>query len=86
MNRALLAKWLWRYGEEPNGLWRRVIKDKYKDHGRGWSSRQPVGPYGSELWKDIYKENSSSLTGVVSRWEKGTKYCFGMTLGGVLLR
>lgn len=56
MNQALLAKWLWKYGEEPTGLWRKVIQAKYKDNGRGWCTKKPVGSYGSGLWKDIFKE------------------------------
>ncbi|KAL4278435.1 hypothetical protein GQ457_03G038090 [Hibiscus cannabinus] len=29
-NRALLNKWLWKYGTEPNSLWRRIIAAKYE--------------------------------------------------------
>lgn len=32
---ALLAKWFWRFGEE-EGLWRRVIVDKYGEDENGW--------------------------------------------------
>lgn len=39
MNWALLAKWLWRYGQEPNALWRKLITAKYSDHGRGRADR-----------------------------------------------
>lgn len=28
-NEALLAKWIWRFFEEPDSLWRNVIKAKY---------------------------------------------------------
>ena len=28
-NKALLNKWVWRYGEEPNALWRAIIDSKY---------------------------------------------------------
>ncbi|KAL4367675.1 hypothetical protein GQ457_05G016460 [Hibiscus cannabinus] len=31
-NRALLNKWLWRYGAETNRLWRRVIDAKYDEN------------------------------------------------------
>jgi UDP-N-acetyl-D-mannosaminuronic acid transferase (WecB/TagA/CpsF family) len=32
-NQAMLGKWLWRFGEEENHLWRRVIAAK---HGMVW--------------------------------------------------
>ena len=28
-NRALLNKWIWRYGKEPNVMWRVIIASKY---------------------------------------------------------
>lgn len=30
LNKALLAKWFWRYGMESNTLWGKVIDAKYK--------------------------------------------------------
>ena len=33
-NKALLGKWLWRFGFRENRLWRRVIALKF---GKGWS-------------------------------------------------
>ncbi|KAK3200247.1 hypothetical protein Dsin_023662 [Dipteronia sinensis] len=32
-NKAMLAKWIWRFGREKTSLWRRVICSKYKLHG-----------------------------------------------------
>jgi hypothetical protein len=37
-NRALLGKWLWRFGREENHLWRRVIVAKYGLDMGGWFS------------------------------------------------
>lgn len=37
-NRALLRKWLWRFGREENHLWRRVIVAKYGLDMGGWFS------------------------------------------------
>ena len=34
-NLALLAKWWWRFGEEKEVLWRRVIASKYGESERG---------------------------------------------------
>ncbi|KAL4278182.1 hypothetical protein GQ457_03G030870 [Hibiscus cannabinus] len=33
-NRALLNKWLWRYGTEPESLWRKVVAAKYLEDER----------------------------------------------------
>uniref|UniRef100_A0A2N9EVX7 Reverse transcriptase zinc-binding domain-containing protein n=1 Tax=Fagus sylvatica TaxID=28930 RepID=A0A2N9EVX7_FAGSY len=41
-NKALLGKWLWRFGNEKEALWRLVIVAKYGDQQGGWSS--------GELW------------------------------------
>ncbi|XP_075658607.1 uncharacterized protein LOC142628380 [Castanea sativa] len=38
-NSALLAKWLWRYGEENDALWRRVIGAKYGNDWGGWCTK-----------------------------------------------
>ena len=35
-NCALLAKWWWRYGEEKDALWRRIIVFKYGKDKWGW--------------------------------------------------
>ncbi|KAL4385916.1 hypothetical protein GQ457_09G028800 [Hibiscus cannabinus] len=29
-NHAMLFKWIWRYGSEPNSLWRKIIADRYE--------------------------------------------------------
>lgn len=30
INKALLGKWLWRLGDNSQGLWRQIIVDKYR--------------------------------------------------------
>uniref|UniRef100_A0A2N9FD38 SMP-LTD domain-containing protein n=1 Tax=Fagus sylvatica TaxID=28930 RepID=A0A2N9FD38_FAGSY len=52
-NRALLGKWLWRFGREENHLWRRVIVAKYGLDMGGWFSLKPRGTHGCGLWKGI---------------------------------
>lgn len=69
LNRALLAKWLWRYGKEPNALWRKVIDAKYKAHEFGWFSKEPRGSYGCSVLKDIFKE--------MERYKSGIEYVIG---------
>ena len=36
-NKALLGKWLWRFGKEEDRLWRRVVASKYGEEWRGWT-------------------------------------------------
>ena len=55
-NRALLGKWLWRFGNEREALWRHVILSKYGSFPGGWTSATIPGPYGVCLWKNIRKD------------------------------
>ena len=52
-NVALLGKWLWRFGQERDALWRQVIEVKYGCEWGGWCSSSFSGPYGVSLWKNI---------------------------------
>uniref|UniRef100_A0A2N9EMD6 Reverse transcriptase zinc-binding domain-containing protein n=1 Tax=Fagus sylvatica TaxID=28930 RepID=A0A2N9EMD6_FAGSY len=45
-NKALLGKWLWRYGSERDALWRLVVDAKYGSLWGGWCSELGKGPYG----------------------------------------
>ena len=52
-NKALFGKWLWRFGNERQALWRRVIGAEYGCEGGGWCSLPVIGPHGVSLWKSI---------------------------------
>ena len=52
-NVALLGKWLWRFGQERDALWRQVIEVKYGCDWGGWYSSSSSSPYGVSLWKNI---------------------------------
>ena len=52
-NVALLGKWLWRFGQERDPLWRLVIEVKYGCDWGGSCSTIFSGPYGVSLWKNI---------------------------------
>jgi len=54
-NEALLGKWLWRYMNEKDSLWRRVVRSKFGDNDFGWYPSKPKGAYGQSLWRFIYK-------------------------------
>ena len=51
-NVALLGKWLCRFGQESDALWRQVIEVNGCDWG-GWCSSPFSGPHGVSLWKNI---------------------------------
>ena len=55
-NRALMGKWLWRYGNEKDALWRSVIFSKYGNLQGDWTTREVNGPNGVSLWKHIWKD------------------------------
>lgn len=51
-NRALLAKWLWRFGLEQDSLRRQVEVFRYGEKSI-WDSRDVRGRHGCEIWKSI---------------------------------
>jgi hypothetical protein len=63
-NRALLGKWLWRYGLEREAWWRVVVDSKFGSSWGGWCSNEPLGAFGVGLWKNIRRgwEKFSSHT------------------------
>jgi len=50
-NEALLGKWLWRFMNEKDNLWRKVVNIKYGDDGLGWFPSISKGPFGYSLPK-----------------------------------
>ena len=52
-NKALLGKWLWRFGIEETRLWRRVIALKFGEEWGGWTSKLGRGVHGCRLWRSI---------------------------------
>lgn len=54
-NQALLGKWLWRYYQEWEALWRTLIALKHGESWGGWCSNEVSGPHGVWLWKHIRK-------------------------------
>jgi hypothetical protein len=79
-NRALLGKWLWRYGNERDAWWRVVVDSKYGSLWGGWCSLEPGGVYGVGLWKNIRKgwEMFKSFTRLVVG--DGTRISFWLDL------
>uniref|UniRef100_A0A7C9ALA2 Reverse transcriptase domain-containing protein n=1 Tax=Opuntia streptacantha TaxID=393608 RepID=A0A7C9ALA2_OPUST len=54
-NEALLGKWLWRFLNEKDNLWRKVVAIKYGTTNYGWYPSKTSGSYGCSLWRHISK-------------------------------
>ena len=52
-NKALLGKWMWRFGKEEDWLWKRVVVSKYEKDLGGWTSKLGRGARGCGLWRNI---------------------------------
>jgi len=54
MNKALRAKWLWRFAKEDNILWKNMVKMKYDVDMLGWRSKKNPHPHDVGCWKIDY--------------------------------
>ncbi|CAN0880443.1 hypothetical protein LINGRAHAP2_LOCUS13650 [Linum grandiflorum] len=58
MNKALLGKWLWRFGVEREAWWRDLIRLKFGlDRGSEWRSAGIRNTSGWSVWFWILKES-----------------------------
>ncbi|XP_026383684.1 uncharacterized protein LOC113279200 [Papaver somniferum] len=55
MNRALHAKWVWRYEKEKKALWRSIIHQKFGGHVDALVPNDCSKPVGKILWTGILK-------------------------------
>ena len=72
-NKALLGKWLWRFGVKETRLWRRVVVLKF---GKEWGGGPPTwegGVHGHGLWRsirmgwEVFSKNIKFKVGVGNR-------------------
>lgn len=49
MSKALLCKWLWRFGDEEGSLWKHVVSTKFEIED-GWDLMHHQGSYGRSPW------------------------------------
>ena len=52
-NLALLAKWWWRFREEKEALWRKLITSTFVEDKWGWWPKQGPNSCRSGIWKAI---------------------------------
>ena len=74
-NRALLGKWLWRYGMDWAALWRQVVAAKYGSSWGDWCPKEVKDSFGVSLWKTIYRG-----------WLSFSKYLFFLVGDGTQVR
>ncbi|PWA61119.1 reverse transcriptase [Artemisia annua] len=75
-NEALLCKWLWRYENEKEAHWRKLIDAKYGSNESSLSPSSPRKYFVSPLWKKISGLiHLQSSSGVVAK--KGLMHCVG---------
>ncbi|CAN0914506.1 hypothetical protein LINGRAHAP2_LOCUS28614 [Linum grandiflorum] len=59
MNKALLGKWLWRFGTELDSWWRELILQKFgMERGSEWRSTCSGFSAGWSFWFWIWKESA----------------------------
>lgn len=76
MNYALLVKWLWRFANESEALWRRIVEEKYGTDGLDWLSKQPKGTYGVSVWRGIMQRKEFFLQNFKFKVNNGHKTRF----------
>ena len=85
-NKALLGKWLWRFGIENHRLWRQVIANKYGEARGGWCTRGVRGAHGCGMWRSIKEGTEKFFSQILFNVGEGSRVSFGMTHGvGLLL-
>ncbi|KAL5698251.1 hypothetical protein ACHQM5_029316 [Ranunculus cassubicifolius] len=58
VNVSLLTKWLWKFKDNDNCLWKTIISEKFGRDIGGWYSKCNAGPIKKSLWRGILKCNA----------------------------
>ncbi|XP_059625407.1 uncharacterized protein LOC132268594 [Cornus florida] len=79
-NRALLGKWLWRFGSERHRLWRKIVACRFGEDIGGWSAQQArsaigVG-VGVGVWQSIGKGWDEFSKHIIFRVREGRSVRF----------
>ncbi|KAK3210997.1 hypothetical protein Dsin_015703 [Dipteronia sinensis] len=83
-NKAMLAKWIWRFDREENSLWRRIICSKYRVNKTSlfwkWHDSKPASFF-VKLVESLFKAGSWSAKAieggfvtVIGRWDRANFY------------
>jgi hypothetical protein len=74
-SRALLGKWLWRFGLEREAWWRVAVESKF-DRSWGGCSLEPFGAFEVGLWKNIRKDWEKFSCQTIFEVEDGSRIRF----------
>ncbi|XP_077251907.1 uncharacterized protein LOC143891153 [Tasmannia lanceolata] len=75
-NHALLGKWLWRFGDEHDCWWVKVIRSKYGCDMGKWESLDLFAKKGLSVWRDILKMSFLFMLNVRFRVYGGARISF----------
>ncbi|XP_077241786.1 uncharacterized protein LOC143882203 [Tasmannia lanceolata] len=70
-NRALLGKWLWRFGMEQSSLWVKVIGSKYGFLNGNWCSDDSYSKKCGTVWRNILRFKQRFEEGIQFKVYKG---------------
>ena len=76
-----LGKWLWRIGDESDGLWKQDIYSKYDISRDGWLVRDAL-PRFFAIWKGILASKEAFFRQVRYRVGKGDNLFLDGPMGG----
>lgn len=69
MNKALQAKWLWKFLKEDGCLWRRIVQLQWGNFESCNAGRRDRKPHGLGLWKNILSQRPRFRDYI--RWDLG---------------
>ncbi|XP_026396975.1 uncharacterized protein LOC113291689 [Papaver somniferum] len=76
MNKALHAKWVWRYGVEDKALWRNIMNQKFGGNPKAFFPNSTTNVVGKRLWTRILKSSSHVLNSTALHINSGDKCLF----------
>lgn len=80
MNAALLGKWLWRLGDDCDGLWKQILMAKHDILRDGWDPQFPK-PRHSGTWRGILTVKEDFVSMIRCRVCMGERIHFWLNTG-----